>query len=100
MKQDRDMSKSTYKEMPKAIILFFKCKTGPESLFEAELSTIFTQNYIFNYQNKHKAGWLKLMTEFEHAKNRFDPLSKQNYYVFVPSSFVDHFRRFTSMEVS
>ncbi|ODM97282.1 Heat shock 70 kDa protein 12A, partial [Orchesella cincta] len=72
---------------------------SPESLFEAELSTVFTPNYIFNYQNKYKAGWLKLMTEFEHAKNRYDPLSRQNYYVFVPSSFVDHFRRFTSMEV-
>jgi len=73
--------------------------TGPENLFEAELSAIFTSSFLFNYQSKYKAGWLKLMTEFENAKNRFSLNFSHSYYVFVPSSFPDYFRRFTNLEM-
>lgn len=60
----------------------------PESLFELELNGIFTPSFILNYQTKYKAGWLKLMTEFDQCKNLYDPIQRGSYYVFIPSSFV------------
>ena len=66
---------------------------GVDCQFEMLLVSIFGQQVIQEFIDRHPISWLELMKCFEAKKKAFNPQKSQASNIALPFAFIEHFRR-------
>ncbi|XP_076468246.1 uncharacterized protein LOC143299036 isoform X2 [Babylonia areolata] len=67
--------------------------TGVDAEFEALLRSIFSSDFMDNYQRQYPVGWVNLMTDFESRKRAASPFKTTSFNVSLPFTFISEYRK-------